>query len=85
MFGTYFDAPDLSSIQSWVQSNSYSTGELVQTSTGVYKASTNISSGATAPDQNADWTLDTDLRLNREKAYDHIKQEGPDFSGATDV
>jgi hypothetical protein len=44
-----------------------------------------IASGGAAPDENASWVVEHDLRLNRKLAYEHLKESADMFSGATNV
>lgn len=84
-FDTFFDVPDLSQIQEWADDQEYSTGELVQTGSGVWEASGNVSAGEAAPPENNSWLLDTDLRINRALAYEYVKQSADEFEGAQNV
>ena len=86
LFERFFDVPDLSQIPEWDDATDYSKGVLVRYGKWVWQAEESIPAGSAAPSKdNASWSIDSDLRLNRELVYDYIKQSVEEFSDAKDV
>lgn len=84
-FDKFFAVPDLSQISSFDDTVEYGTGELVVYENAVWEAKVNVPSGEPVPAQSEKWALHTDLRLNREVAYEYVKKSTEEFSNALDV
>lgn len=85
LFERFFDVPDLSQISEWDNSTDYATGVLVRYGKRVWEAEENVPAGDPAPGENPSWSVDSDMRLNRELVYNYIKKSVDEFSDATDV
>jgi hypothetical protein len=85
LFERFFDMPDLSQIPEWDDQTDYSTGVLVLYGDYVWEADENVSAEEDPPDANGKWSIDTDLRLNRELVYNYVKSAVDEFENATDV
>jgi len=89
LFQRFFDTPDLSQINDWNSTTDYTSGDLViygaDLQKKVWRATEAIAAGGAAPDANASWVVEHDLRLNRKLAYKHLKESTDMFSGATNV
>jgi hypothetical protein len=86
VFDRFFDVPETSQIPEWDDATPYSKGALVQYGKRLWQAEKNVSAGSNPPSKdNPTWSVDSDLRLNREIAYSYIKKTIDEFSDATDV
>jgi len=81
-FENYFGLPSTSDYPDWESTIEYAKGDIVSYDGILHRATGPVATEESPPDENDTWEILPDINLDRQTAYDYVKQNDVDFVDA---